>query len=146
MRSLILFVGLVFVSGCGGCQTEPPGKQAPAPAVDGTEAAKPAPAMGGNEPAGADVLEPDCFVILDGEPDYGEPPLRVHFETDVDCTSAPVTYSWDFGDGTKGGNEANPVHTYEKTGEYLAIVRVSAPDGGASDDELDIEVEAFEAE
>lgn len=80
--------------------------------------------------------------MVDGEPDYGAPPLTVRFVTEANCTATPITYAWDFGDGAKDGNVPHPSHTYERAGEYVAVVRVTAPDGGASDDELDIVVEA----
>ena len=138
---LLSLVITIFLAGCGSCgRTETPAPaakpaaQAPA-AAPATAAAAPQAA----QPPAAE--EPDCFVIVDADPDFGEPPLAVHFTTEIDCTAEPVTYSWDFGDGTTGGNEANPSHTYQKIGEYLATVTVSAPDGGKGDDEIDIIVE-----
>jgi PKD repeat protein len=80
--------------------------------------------------------------MLDGEPDYGAPPLTVRFETEANCTGGPVEFSWDFGDGSTGGNVPGPSHTYERQGEYVATVRVRAPDGGRSEDELEITVDA----
>ena len=87
-------------------------------------------------------MEPDCFVIVDAEPDFGGPPLKVTFSTEIDCTAEPVVYSWDFGDGSKGGNEANPTHVYEKPGEYVAVVTTKSPDGGEGEDEIDITVDS----
>lgn len=86
--------------------------------------------------------EPDCFVIVEGEPDYGAPPLTVRFETEASCSGGPVTYSWDFGDGGAGGDEPRPSHTYERHGEYTVVVRVAAPGGGTSQDELEITVDS----
>jgi hypothetical protein len=135
------------LAGCGSCErTEAPAPAAK-PAADAPAAQAPAAAPGApqaeqplaGQPPSAE--EPDCFVIVDADPDFGEPPLKVNFTTEIDCTAEPVTYSWDFGDGTTGGNEANPTHTYAKAGEYLAVVTVTAPDGGKGDDEIDIIVE-----
>ncbi len=85
--------------------------------------------------------EPECVVLVDAQPDIGNPPLTVRFETELDCSSSPVTYSWDFGDGASAGNVANPKHTYEMTGDFVAVVRVRGADGAESDDEIDIVVD-----
>ncbi len=135
MKAVASLISALWLSGCGGCQLgTPPARESAvtvvAPAVEPEVRA----------PAHFDS-EPDCTVIVDAEPDFGAPPLTVHFETEVTCTASPVAYSWDFGDGSKGRNEPNPKHTYEREGEYMAVVRVSAPDGGASDDEVDISVD-----
>lgn len=99
-------------------------------------------------PAAAAVTdsEADCVVIVDAEPDFGGPPLTVHFQTEVDCTSSPVKYAWDFGDGGPGSSVAHPSHTYERKGQYVAVVRVTAPDGATSDDAIDIAVDPALAE
>src|SRR5690606_29294300 len=108
---LALSAALAGCEGCNGDRSAPP-----APAATPTAAA-----------AGAEV---DCVVIVDAGQDFGAPPLTVNFITDIDCTGEPVTYSWDFGDGTKGGNDPKPSHTYDKPGDYVAVVTVTAPDGG----------------
>jgi hypothetical protein len=123
----------------GGCQSEtPPPESGPAGRLAPGEDVRPPAAR---VPVAPVIEEPDCFVIVDADPDYGEPPLTVQFDTEVDCTGSPVTYEWDFGDGEKGAGEAKPKHVYAKAGDYLAVVRVAAPDGGKSDDEIDIAVE-----
>jgi len=137
----VIASALLVLSGCAGCESAPsapPGEGA-APAVD---AAPPAAQL----PVAPAAEEPDCLVIVDADPDYGEPPLTVQFETEVECTGSPVTYEWDFGDGEKGSGEARPRHVYAKAGDYVAVVRVTAPDGGRSDDEIDIAVEALFAD
>jgi hypothetical protein len=83
----------------------------------------------------------DCFVFVDAEPDYGDAPVTAHFTTEIECGNKPVTYSWDFGDGTTGGNEANPSHTYTKEGDYIAVVTVKTADGEEGTDEIDIFVD-----
>ena len=143
-RAIIFLACAAAFTGCGGCNESKapsaPAAQpaataaAPAPAAPQGEAAKPAaPATDG---------EVDCFVIVDAEPDFGAPPLTVNFITEIDCTGQPVTYSWDFGDGTKGGNDPKPVHKYDKAGDYVATVTVTAPDGGTGSDEIDITVDS----
>jgi uncharacterized membrane protein len=39
-----------------------------------------------------------------------------------------TSWRWDFGDG-KSSNEASPIHTYEKPGEYIVTLFVEGPDG-----------------
>ncbi|MEO8603558.1 MAG: PKD domain-containing protein [bacterium] len=129
--------------GCGGCQgggTPPPAATPTVVAAAVATEAAPAPAPAA--PMDSEDGEIDCFVIVDAEPDFGGPPLVVNFTTETDCTADPVTYSWDFGDGSKGGNEANPSHTYTKPGDYVATVTTTAPDGGHGTDEIDITVDA----
>lgn len=143
-RLPLAFISLALggmLAGCGGCngdKTPPPA--APAPTAAAAAPAAPAPADAA--PAGAaGQAEVDCFVIVDAEPDFGAPPLTVNFITEIDCTGSPVTYSWDFGDGSKGGNDPKPSHTYDKPGDYIATVTVTAPDGGNGTDEIDITVD-----
>jgi hypothetical protein len=142
-----LVAALFCWSGCGGCQPEEEVKQPPPAAVQQPPAEKPAeqampPTAPPQAAEGTGEEEPDCFVIVDAEPDFGPPPLKVQFMTEIDCTAEPVTYSWDFGDGTTGGNEPNPVHIYEKPGDYVAVVTTKSPDGGEGEDEMDITVDA----
>jgi len=139
LHTLLLLAPLAF-AGCGGCNGgETPAAPTPAPAAVTPTSAAAAGATAAVVPEqGAEV---DCFVIVDAEPDFGAPPLTVHFTTETDCTGAPVTFSWDFGDGSKGGNEPAPSHTYAKVGDYIATVNVSAPDGGSGADEIDITVD-----
>jgi PKD repeat protein len=127
---------LLALAGCGSCEGSRQETTAPALA-EPTPVGPVAPPAGGEQAS----TEPDCFVIVDAEPDLGAPPLKVVFETEVECTAEPVTYKWDFGDGTTGGNEANPTHVYNKPGDYVATVTVTSSDGGAGSDEIDITVD-----
>ena len=139
----VLALGLSLLAaglaGCGGCNGDSPPPPAAAPTA---AAAAPAVAPAATQaPAAAQEADVDCFVIVDAEPDFGAPPLTVNFVTETDCTGEPVTFSWDFGDGTKGGNDPKPSHTYDKAGDYIAVVTVTAPDGGEGTDEIDITVD-----
>jgi len=132
------------LAGCGSCQSGAPTSKTSQPAQKEAPPTqqKPAAAPPAQQPAAAPATpEVDCFVLVDAEPDFGPPPMKVTFETDVECTGSPVTFTWDFGDGTTGGNEPGPVHVYEKAGEYVAVVKVKAPDGGEGEDEIDITVD-----
>lgn len=145
-RWLALASVLTFtLGGCGSCQkTEEfaPGsgvrQAAPDPKAQ-SQATKPAVQFHPSTPAPGGTN--DCFVFVDAEPDYGDAPLTAVFSTDLECGDKPVTYSWDFGDGSKGGNEPAPSHTYEKAGDYIATVTVKTADGAEGTDEIDIFVD-----
>ena len=144
--SVFVLVGALSLGGCGGCHGDQPPPPAAAPA-----AAAPTPSAAAAAGATAAVVpeqgsEVDCFVIVDAEPDFGPPPLTVNFSTETDCTGSPVTFSWDFGDGTKGGNDPKPSHTYQKAGDYIATVTATSPDGGSGTDEIDLTVDEDLAE
>ena len=143
-RSIFLITLAAAFTGCGGCNENkaPSAPAAPAATAAAAAPAQPAEAPKAEAPAAGSDSEVDCFVIVDAEPDFGAPPLNVNFITEIDCTGQPVTYSWDFGDGSKGGNEAKPSHTYAKAGDYVATVTVTAPDGGTGSDEIDITVDS----
>lgn len=145
-RSLALLALAAALGGCGGCNEKkaPPAPAAPAATVPAAAPAGAAPAAAPQAAPGASEI--DCFVIVDAEPDFGAPPLTVNFVTEIDCTGGPVTYSWDFGDGNKGGNDPKPSHVYAKAGDYVATVTVTAPDGGTGSDEIDITVDSDLAE
>lgn len=53
----------------------------------------------------------------------GTAPLKVAFSSagTTDADGDPLTYTWDFGDGTTA-TTANPTHTYRKNGTYTATV------------------------
>src|SRR5487761_1336552 len=56
-------------------------------------------------------------------PTSGTAPLAVSFLSVVSGGNAPFTYSWTFGDGATSTN-ADPSHTYQSSGVYLAQVTV----------------------
>lgn len=139
LAPLALF-SLFLLGGCESCRraTEQP-ERVPATA---TPPASPVPTRGpesGEEAAYEE--EADCIVLADANPDFGPPPLRVQFEAEYECyEDTTVRLRWDFGDGSSS-EEQNPVHTYERTGEYLAKVVLTTPDGRSTEDEIDILVE-----
>lgn len=168
-----IVVLLLLLSGCGGCQhseestggagSAAPKAQAPAAgaAAGKIQAAPPQatvmshpadaaqPAGSGGAPAGpAEGDKPkveDCIVVMDGNPDFGPPPLAVTFSAEAECTSGEPKYAWSFGDGSAPSTETNPSHTYAKVGDYVASVTVTSPSGATATDELDITVEEDEA-
>ena len=59
-------------------------------------------------------------------PTSGTAPLPVTFAgAATDPNGDPISYHWDFGDGTSA-NSANPSHTYTSTGVYQAQLTVTA--------------------
>jgi PKD repeat protein len=136
MLPAVLIVALVALPGCGGSKQEetPPAAETkpttPPPAP-------PAAASGTDE----EDLDYELDVIAEAEPDEGAPPLKVQFTASVEEEEGgPFTFGWDFGDGNKS-TEQNPVHTYEKVGEYTATLTVTNQKGNKGTDEIDIFVE-----
>jgi len=60
----------------------------------------------------------------------GEGPLAVEFNgaTSVSPEGAPLTYEWNYGDGTMGTGETSK-HVYTKGGEYTPSLTVRTPEG-----------------
>jgi PKD repeat protein len=60
-------------------------------------------------------------------PTEGQPPLTVNFSSagSSDPEGVPLSYSWNFGDGTATSTEPNPTHTYNNAGPYQARLTVS---------------------
>lgn len=54
----------------------------------------------------------------------------VQFSSDsTDPDSDPLTYSWDFGDGTPSSSSPNPTHSYSTAGIYQVKLTVTDPGG-----------------
>jgi len=162
---------LLLAAGCGSCQqtTEAPattsegetgkvGVGGPSPGAPVTEGKVGMPTAAGAEFAPLPTVtvgeepadeadesdsegEGNCTVIIDADPDYGEPPLTVHFSVDADCGGGTPAYDWDFGDNSPHGAVAAPVHIYEKAGDYTVTLKVTGPGGANGSDEIDITVE-----
>jgi len=60
-------------------------------------------------------------------PASGSVPLEVQF-TDMSDPGIGVieAWNWDFGDGTEGSTEQNPVHTYQEVGAYTVCLSVTS--------------------
>jgi PKD repeat protein len=134
------FAAALALTACGGTPEQPATKATAttlAPATPTTTA----PA------ANPDDEEEDQYeldVIAEAEPDEGAPPLKVQFTASVEEEEGgPWTFAWDFGDGSKS-TEQNPVHTYDKVGEYTATLTVTDQKGNKGTDEIDIFVETDE--
>jgi len=147
---LVCLAGLGLVlAGCGGGGEKTP-SQTPSAAPKPTTAGAPNAAAPNTSTtvAGTQTEEESEYeldVIAEAEPDEGPPPLKVQFTASVEEESGgPFSFSWDFGDGTPKVTDQNPVHTYEKVGEYTATLTVSDQKGHKGTDEIDIFVETDE--
>ena len=67
-------------------------------------------------------------------PTSGLAPLPVFFSSNgsSDPDGDPITFSWDFGDGSPVSSDSNPSHTYTTDGSYEVTLTVS-DDSGATD-------------
>jgi PKD repeat protein len=91
---------------------------------------------------GEEPFEDDLVLLAEGDPDWGEAPLTVQFTVEsliMDQMNEPK-FTWNFGDGSAESQEAKPVHTYDKPGNYAVTIKIVDATGETGWDELDIEV------
>jgi PKD repeat protein len=127
---------VTLLAACTKEQEKPAAKATPE-----AKAAAPAPAAPQAQPSGGDEVD-ELYVDLDADPDEGAPPLTVKFTSTIEDATPPLTYKWDFGDGSPAGTEANPTHVYQKAGEFTATLNVKDSKGISGSEEVDILVEA----
>ena len=142
MRSFLWLGCLAGVSlalvGCGGSE------KTPSTATPATTIAPKAPPTTAPAAAATEDEEYELDVIAEADPDEGAPPLKVQFTASVEEESGgPFTFKWEFGDGGTS-TEQNPVHNYEKVGEYTATLTVTDTKSHKGSDEIDIFVETDE--
>jgi PKD repeat protein len=113
--------------------------QSGAKAIASPAAAKAPPSPQAAAPQDEGIEE--LYVDLEAEPDEGAPPLKVKFTSTIEDGTPPFTYSWDFGDGSPASTEANPMHVYEKEGDYTATLTVKDSKGQQGSEEFDVLVE-----
>ncbi|MEO8603835.1 MAG: PKD domain-containing protein [bacterium] len=89
--------------------------------------------------AAADDDSESFDVLTEAEPDSGPAPLTVQFSVEalLDEDFLTPRFQWDFGDGTAPSSEQNPSHTYARTGEFTAVVRVTNGIGERGSDEVE---------
>ena len=87
---------------------------------------------GGNTPPTANAS---------ADPDSGYVPLTVNFSSNgsFDPDAQPLTYSWDFGDGSTGTGP-NPSHTYLDGGSFTATLTVADSQGATGSDTVVIDI------
>ena len=81
--------------------------------------------------------------VASATPTTGPAPLTVQFTGSAshDPDDDPLTYDWDFGDGSPRSNLADPVHEYAAGGLYQATLTVTDPLGLLSQDVVPIAVD-----
>jgi PKD repeat protein len=67
-------------------------------------------------------------VVAVATPAAGVAPMEVAFQATVLGGDGPFEHAWTFGDGTSS-DEAEPLHTYDLPGTYVALVVVTDADG-----------------
>ncbi len=72
--------------------------------------------------------------VISANPSSGLAPLDVQFSSagTADPEGDPLTYDWDFGDGSPHSAEANPTHQYTVDGTFTVRLRVTDPSGGTA--------------
>jgi PKD repeat protein len=137
LASALTIVAMTIVlAACTRDESKPAAKATAAPAKVATPVAPQAQAPAAPEPVD------ELYVDLEADPDEGAPPLTVKFTSTVEDATPPLTYKWEFGDGTAPSSDANPTHTYDKAGEYTATLSVKDSKGITGSEEVDILVEA----
>ncbi|MEO9326257.1 PKD domain-containing protein [Nocardioides sp. C4-1] len=80
------------------------------------------------------------------DPRTGGAPLYVHFEARAsDADGDPLTYAWDFGDGTAVDTHDHAHHTYSQPGRYWPTLTVKDGRGGEFKREFEITVTGGQA-
>jgi len=72
-----------------------------------------------------------------GGPYSGSPGEAIQFDGSgsSDANGDPLSYTWDFGDGSPTSSEASPSHTYDTVGDYIVSLVVN---DGSQDSEADV--------
>src|SRR5262249_15499845 len=87
-----------------------------------------------------DIASP-LLAWADSDTDEGKAPLTIQFKADIEGGTPPLTYLWQFGDGSPDSTEANPKHTYQKAGKHRADLEVKDAGGDSDSDYLEIDVQ-----
>jgi len=82
--------------------------------------------------------------VAEANPTEGDEPLQVNFDGtgSSDPDQDPLTYSWDWDDGTADGSGATPSHTFTDDGTYSVMLTVDDGNGGVDSDTVVITVNA----
>ena len=84
----------------------------------------------------------DPEAVADAVPRAGDVPLAVELsgESSTDADGDPLTYRWDFGDGSAPSTGARVSHTYTEPGTFTAVLEVT--DGRGGQDTATVQIEA----
>jgi subtilisin family serine protease/glucose/arabinose dehydrogenase len=91
---------------------------------------------GGNRPPTA---------MMSAEPTQGPTPLTITFSASgsFDPDANPLTYTWNFGDGSPNGSQQIASHTYTVAGVYIATLTVSDGLGGVDTKTVEVAAGSF---
>lgn len=80
--------------------------------------------------------------IASASPESGAAPLNVQFtgSTSSDPDGDPLSYAWDFDDGSPPSTLANPLHVYASNGLYDVTLRVTDPLGAFGETTVQVAV------
>jgi len=113
------FVVLLTLAACGGAET--PAEPTSPPLARPVNA--------------TDDVQP-LVAWIEGSPLTGTAPLTVAFQVDLEGGTAPLSTTWDFGDG-ETSSERNPQHVYSKPGTYAVRLDVQDSRAGEADTDWD---------
>ena len=88
----------------------------------------------GNVAVGSFAVTGECPPVTaapTGSPASGTAPFTVSYQAGASGGCPPLSYAWDFGDGTTS-TEENPTHEYTKDGTYTTSLTVTDSKGAAS--------------
>ncbi len=88
------------------------------------------------------VISETPVAVITAAPLSGDPPLLVNFDgrASFDPDGQPLTYRWDFGDGTPVANQDVVNHIFQEGGQYTVVLRVTNPDGLFGEAQVDVNV------
>lgn len=89
----------------------------------------------------ADTVDSSPQVIVSADPATGIEPLTVDFTCESSTGNEPLSYGWEFGDGTVSTIQ-NPEHIYESSGTFTAVCTATDVDGDAESGTTTVTVEA----
>lgn len=140
---------LIISAGCTPSEPEappeqpavpPPAAQPPAAQVPPGQPPAPAGEVGQAQPTPMGLVIDELYVDAEPDPDEGQPPLTVKFNTTVEDATGEVKCEWDFGDGTPKSGDMNPQHIYQKEGDFIALVKCKDSKGIEGETEVDVTV------
>jgi PKD repeat protein len=84
----------------------------------------------------------DLAVHLSASPATGEAPLKVFLSANTTGASPPISYSWNFGDGTTGTTGPGVTHLFTSAGSFLVSVSLLDGRGGRGSTSMTVHVAA----
>ena len=89
------------------------------------------------------VTEPptgDLTAEIGSNATEGVAPATIEFTATAAGGTEEYEYAWDFGDGSEGSDELNPVHTFDDAGTYNVTLTVTDTEQNEASDSLEVSV------